>query len=162
MKSKRSILARLIALVAVIALAVAMFIVGRGHTIYIDNKDLEVGGKKYEAFYQVEVFVKDKSVAKLKAGDRGMVTVMGQKFRMVLHITPKEGEKKYGSAVSMNLPYNMDGIILNIPAILGGGSEEDWQSDEFNAQLLANKEIDMSALQEREKAEKGMTAPWKR
>ena len=45
MKSKRSILARLIALVAVIALAVAMFIVGRGHTIYIDNKDLEVGGK---------------------------------------------------------------------------------------------------------------------
>ena len=47
-------------------------------------------------------------------------------------------------------------------ADLGGGSEEDWQSDEFNAQLLANKEIDMSALQEREKAEKGMTAPWKR
>lgn len=140
MKSKRSILARLIALVAVIALAVAMFIVGRGHTIYIDNKDLEVGGKKYEAFYQVEVFVKDKSVAKLKAGDRGMVTVMGQKFRMVLHITPKEGEKKYGSAVSMNLPYNMDGIILNLPAILGGGSEEEYMSEFIPAPVTESDE----------------------
>ena len=140
MKSKRSILARLIALVAVIALAVAMFIVGRGHTIYIDNKDLEVGRKKYEAFYQVEVFVKDKSVAKLKAGDRGMVTVMGQKFRMVLHITPKEGEKKYGSAVSMNLPYNMDGIILNLPAILGGGSEEEYMSEFIPAPVTESDE----------------------
>ena len=117
-----------------------MFIVGRGHTIYIDNKDLEVGGKKYEAFYQVEVFVKDRSVAKLKAGDRGMVTVMGQKFRMVLHITPKEGEKKYGSAVSMNLPYNMDGIILNLPAILGGGSEEEYMSEFIPAPVTESDE----------------------
>ena len=47
-------------------------------------------------------------------------------------------------------------------ADLGGGQEEDWQSDDFNAQLLANKEIDMSALKEREETEKGPTAPWKR
>ena len=47
-------------------------------------------------------------------------------------------------------------------ADLGGGQEDDWQSDDFNAQLLANKDIDMSALQEREEAEKGMTVPWKR
>jgi hypothetical protein len=129
MKSKRSILARLIALVAVIALACVMFVVGRGHTIYFDNKDLEAGGQKYEAFYKVEVFVGDESVAKLKAGDRGMVTTMGQKFRMVLHITPKEGEKKYGSAVSLKVPYNMDGIILNIPAILGGAAEDVYMSE---------------------------------
>jgi hypothetical protein len=140
MKSKRSILARLIALVAVIGLACVMFVVGRGHTIYFDNKDLEAGGQKYEAFYKVEVFVGDESVAKLKAGDRGMVTTMGQKFRMVLHITPKEGEKKYGSAVSLKLPYNMDGIILNIPAILAGAPEEVYMSEFIPAPVTETEE----------------------
>ncbi len=47
-------------------------------------------------------------------------------------------------------------------ADFGSGQEEDWQSDDFNAQLLANKEIDMSALKERDETEKGPTAPWKK
>jgi hypothetical protein len=88
----------------------------------------------------VEVFVGDESVAKLKAGDRGMVTTMGQKFRMVLHITPKEGEKKYGSAVSLKVPYNMDGIILNIPAILGGASEDVYMSEFIPAPVTETEE----------------------
>lgn len=47
-------------------------------------------------------------------------------------------------------------------ADLGGGEEEDWQSAEFDAQLLKGKEIDMSALEGRDETEKGTTAPWKR
>ena len=43
-----------------------------------------------------------------------------------------------------------------------GGMEEDWQSNDFDAHLMAGKEIDMSALKEREESEKGPTAPWKR
>ena len=43
-----------------------------------------------------------------------------------------------------------------------GGMEEDWQNNDFDAHLMAGKEIDMSALKECEKAEKGPTAPWKR
>ena len=124
MKSKRSILIRLIALAAGIGGACAMFVVGRGHTVYFDNKDLEADGQKYEAFYQVEIFVGDESVGKLGPGDRGMATTMGQKFRMVLHIKPGKKEKKYGSAVSLELPYNMDGVILNLPSMLAGAPEE--------------------------------------
>lgn len=69
-------------------------------------------------------------MAKLSAGDRGMVTTMGQDFSMVLHITPTEGGKKVGSAVKLKLPYDMDGIILNLPALLSGAAEEVYQ-DEF-------------------------------
>ena len=47
-------------------------------------------------------------------------------------------------------------------ADIGGGEEEDWQSDEINARLLEGKDIDMSALERREEAEKGTKAPWKR
>ncbi len=47
-------------------------------------------------------------------------------------------------------------------ADLSIGQEEDWQSDDFDAQLLKDKSIDMSALEGREETEKGTTVPWKR
>ena len=122
----RKILIRLLAVAVVIGIAVWMFIIGRGHTVYFDNKTLE----GYEPYYKVEVFVNDQSVAKLSAEDRGMVSTMGQDFSMVLHITPKKDAKKVGSAVSLKLPYNMDGIIINLPALLNGASE-DVYLDEF-------------------------------
>ena len=128
MKSK-SILIRLVALALVIGVAAWMFVIGRGHTVYFDNKDLEANGEKYEALYQVEVFVDGESCGKLKAGDRGMASTMGQKFSMILHITPEKGAKKYGSGVSLQLPYNMDGIILNIPAILAGAGEDVYMEE---------------------------------
>ncbi len=130
MKNKKRLLIRVLALAVVLAVAVVMFIIGRGHTVYFDNKPLEANGETYNPFYKIEVFVGDESVAKLSEGDRGMVSVMGQKFKMVLHITPKKDGKKVGSAVSMELPYNMDGIILNLPALLNGAPEEVYL-DEF-------------------------------
>ncbi len=59
-----------ITLLAVIAIAVLMFIIGRGHTIYFDNKAPEAGGEGIE------------------------------------------------------VPYNMDGVILNLPAMLAGRREQ--------------------------------------
>lgn len=47
-------------------------------------------------------------------------------------------------------------------ADLGDGEEEDWQSADFNAQVLEGKDIDMSALKDRDETEKGTTPPWKR
>ena len=128
--SLRSWIIRIAAFALVIGVAVAMAVIGRGHTVYFDNKKLEIDGQVYEPFYKVEVFVKDKSVAKLGSGDRGMVPVMGQDFKMVLHITPKKDSKKVGSAVAMKIPYNMDGIILNLPALLNG-AEESVYMEEF-------------------------------
>lgn len=124
MNSKRAILIRLIAVAIVIGIAAAMFVIGRGHTLYFDNKSLEAGGESYEAFYQVEVFMNDESIGKLNEGDRGMATIMGQKCRIVLHIKPAKNEKKYGSAVNLEIPYNMDGVILNLPAIMSGAPRE--------------------------------------
>ena len=44
MKTKKLIV-RLVALLIVIAVAALMFVIGRGHTIYIDNKTLEYEGE---------------------------------------------------------------------------------------------------------------------
>lgn len=143
MKSKKTLLIRIIAVAVLIGVAAAMFVIGRGHTVYFDNKDLEVDGTEYKSYYQIEVFVNDESVAKLKSGDRGMVTTMGQDFKMVLHITPTKDGKKVGSAVSLNLPYNMDGIILNLPALLSGASEEIYQSEFIPAPVVEDETEDV-------------------
>ena len=125
MKNKKTFLIRLLAVAVLIAIAAVMCVIGRGHTVYFDNKDLTAGdGTKYEAPYQIQVFVDNESVGKLKSGDRGMASAMGQDFSMVLHITPEKDAKKVGSAVSLKLPYAMDGVIINLPALLGGAPEE--------------------------------------
>ena len=130
MNKTRKILMRALAIAIILGIAVWMFIIGRGHTIYFDNKALDANGETYSPFYKIEVFVNDQSVAKLSEGDRGMVSTMGQDFKMVLHITPKKDAKKVGSAVSMKLPYNLDGIIINLPALLNGATEDVYM-DEF-------------------------------
>ena len=140
MKSKKTLLIRIIAIAVLIAIAATMFVIGRGHTVYFDNKDLEADGTEYKSYYQIEVFVDDVSVAKLKSGERGMVSTMGQDFKMVLHITPEKDAKKVGSAVTLKLPYNLDGIILNLPALLGGAPEEVYQEEFIPAPVVEDDE----------------------
>ncbi len=130
MKSKRKILIRLLAAAFVIGLAAAMFVIGRGHTVYFDNKKMTApDGTVYDPFYKVEVYIGDERIAKLSEGDRGMATVMGQKLKIVLHITPKKDSKKTGSAVSFDIPYDMDGIIYNLPALLQGAAEDVYMEE---------------------------------
>ena len=69
MKSKRKLLVRLIAFLAVIGIAAWMFVIGRGHTIYFDNKPLEADGQTYESPYQIQVLVDGESIGKLKEGE---------------------------------------------------------------------------------------------
>ncbi len=127
----RKIVFRILALAILIGIAAVMFVIGRGHTIYFDNKTLEAeDGTVYKPYYKIDVLVNGEKVAKLGEEDRGMVSTMGQKFSMELHITPKKDSKKVGSAVKLEIPYNMDGIILNLPALLNGAAEDVYM-DEF-------------------------------
>ena len=148
MKSKRRLLIRILAVAVVLGIAAWMFVIGRGHTIYFDNKELSANGEVYSPFYKVEVFVNDQPVAKLREGDRGMVTTMGQKFKMVLHITPKKDAKKVGSAVALEIPYNMDGIVLNLPALLSGAEESVYQSEFIPAPVEEESEADVVVTDE--------------
>ncbi|MCR4891278.1 MAG: hypothetical protein K5989_03725 [Lachnospiraceae bacterium] len=123
------ILFRILTVLALIAIAGVMFIIGRGHTVYFDSKAVTYEGTTVEAPYKIEVYVKGERVAKLYEGERGMAGWMGQNFNMELEITAEKGGDSVRQAVSMTLPYNMDGIILNIPALLKGLPEQAYLSE---------------------------------
>ena len=129
MKNKRQIIFRAVALAIVLAVAAAMFVIGRGHTIYFDNKTCEYNGQIVEAFYKVNVTVGGEKVAKLSARDRGMTDIMGQSVTMTLEITDEKDAAPHSHKVSMGVPYNMDGIIINIPALMAGQPEEAYMSE---------------------------------
>ena len=127
MKAKKWII-RAGAVVVLIAIAAVMMVIGRGHTIYVDNKTVEYGGQSYKSFDKVEVSIKGQETAKLYPRERSMATWIGQNFKMDLLITGEDGQKTPYS-VNLTLPYNIDGIILNIPALMAGLPEEAWLSE---------------------------------
>ena len=53
MNKSKTLLIRIITVVFFVALAVLMYFLGRGHTVYIDNKKLEYNGTTYMAFFPV-------------------------------------------------------------------------------------------------------------
>ncbi len=120
MNNKRQFLFRALAIILILALAAAMFVVGRGHTIYFDNKDAEFEGKNYEAFYKVVVIKDKEKVAKLESDDRGMADLMGQTLTVTVEITDEKGGKSHAHKVSMPIPYSLDGIVINIPELMAG------------------------------------------
>ena len=126
---KKRFFVRLICVLIVLAIAVVMFIIGRGHTVYFDNKEIEYNGKTYETEYSVEVFVDGEKAAKLKDGDRGMATTMGQNFSMELLIKKSKEDQGTRVKAALPLPYNMDGIIINLPALLAGLPADAYMSE---------------------------------
>ena len=129
MKNKKQWIARILAVAVLLGIAAVMFVIGRGHTIYFDNKTAEYNGTQYSAFQRVNVTVNGERVAKLSKRDRGMATWIGQDFKMELEVTENKGDDPKIIPVSIKLPYGMDGIVVNLPELVAGLPQEVWQSE---------------------------------
>lgn len=129
MKNGKKLLFRLAFLAFLLCICAVMMVIGRGHTVYLDNKKLEYNGTTYDTPYKVEVYVGGEKVAKLYDRERGMATCIGQTFRMTLEITQDKGGDKTTQSYEVKLPYNMDGIIINLPAYLAGLGEDAYLSE---------------------------------
>ena len=130
MKSKRRIVFSVLLVLILVGVAASMMVIGRGHTVYFDNKTLEdYQGQTYKAFEKVVVTVKGEQVAKLAKRDRGMSVWIGQNFKMILEVTREKGDESEIHEIDLKLPYNVDGIVVNLPALLAGLPEEAWFSE---------------------------------
>lgn len=130
MKGK-TLLIRLAAVALCVALGAVMMVVGRGHTIYLDNKTLEdYQGQEYKSFERVNITVPgEDEVIKLAKRERDMATCMGQSFHMTVEVIEKKGDEPRVEEIDLKLPYSMDGIIVNLPALLAGLPEEAWMTE---------------------------------
>ena len=140
MKSKRILLYRLAMILVLVVVAAVMLVIGQGHTVYFDNVSLEYEGTTYETPYKVVVYTGGEEVAKLYDGERGMATCIGQNLDLTLEITQEKGGEEELVSVSVPLPYNMDGIIINLSAYLEGLPEEAYLTEFVPAVVPSTEE----------------------
>ena len=115
---------RLGTLLVLVAIAACMMIIGRGHTVYFDNKKLEYEGQEYGTYRRINVFVGGEQVAKLSAKDRGMATFTGQSVSFELEVTKEKGDDPVTTSYTVKVPYGQDGTVLNLPGLLAELPEE--------------------------------------
>ena len=129
MNKTKTLLIRIAAVVFFVALAVLMYFLGRGHTVYIDNKKLEYNGTTYDTPYKVEVYVGGERIAKLYDKERGASTCIGANFSMELVVTQEKGGSEESYTYSIKLPYDKDGLIINIPGLMAGLGEDAYMTE---------------------------------
>ena len=115
---------RLGTLLVLLVIAACMMVIGRGHTMYFDNKKLEYEGQTYDTYRRINVFVNGEQVAKLSAKDRGMATFTGQKLSFDIEVTKEKGDDPVNYSYTVKVPYKEDGIVLNLPGMIAGLPEE--------------------------------------
>lgn len=129
MKNKRKLLFQIGTVLVLVVIGAVMMWIGRGHSIYFDNKTLEYNGEKIEAFQRLEVYVKGDRVARLAKKERGVATCVGQEFTFGIEVTVKKGDDPVHHDITLKLPYNLDGIVINVPGYLAGLPQDAWQTE---------------------------------
>lgn len=125
MKNKtRSWIIRAAFLLVLVLIAVVMLRIGRGHTVYFDNRALDYQGTTTAAPYKITVTVNGEQISKLYEKERCSVTNIGDKLELTLEVMQQKGGSETTETYQMTLPHNIDGIIINLPAYMAGLPEE--------------------------------------
>ena len=125
MKNKtRSWIIRAAFLLVLVLIAVVMLRIGRGHTVYFDNRALDYQGTTTAAPYKITVTVNGEQISKLYEKERCSVTNIGDKLELTLEVMQQKGGSKTTTTYNLKLPHNLDGVIINLPGYIAGLPEE--------------------------------------
>ncbi|MBQ8111010.1 MAG: hypothetical protein IJ124_12700 [Clostridia bacterium] len=128
MKTRR-LLFRVGTVALLLAVAACMMFIGRGHTLYFDNKKLEYEGTTYDAVRRINVFVNGEQVAKLSAKERGMASFTGGGLSFSIEVQREKGGDTESYDFTVNVPYGQDGTIVNLIGMIEGLPEAAWTSE---------------------------------
>ena len=125
MKNKtRSWIIRAAFLLVLVLIAVVMRRIGRGYTVYFDNRALDYQGTTTAAPYKITVTVNGEQISKLYEKERCSVTNIGDKLELTLEVMPQKGGSETTTTYTLKLPHNLDGVIINLPGYIAGLPEE--------------------------------------
>jgi len=111
LKTRRLIVRGGLLLVYAGLIAVSL-VLGKGHTVLLDNKDSEDGSVK--AIESFSVSVNGEEPIPFMSGDRDMTKVQSQWHTLVVDINGQKTEKKF------TVPLGADMVLLSIPKLLAG------------------------------------------
>ncbi|MBL8967161.1 MAG: hypothetical protein JNG85_09130 [Spirochaetaceae bacterium] len=120
--TKRRIVARSSLAAAVLALSVALFLTGKGHTIYLDTNSVGEGDAKLRAPELSAVYVDGSDEPEeMGRAERAIAMVMGA--RHVIRVESLDGDEKKASR-TIRIPLAWSEVVVSIPAIMAGAGDE--------------------------------------
>lgn len=122
--TKRSWIIRIAFILVLVLIAVLMLRIGRGHTVYFDNRALDKDGQSVAAPYKITVYVNGEQISKLYDKERCMVTNIGDSLELTVEVMQQKGGSETTETYKLTLPHSIDSVIINLPAYMAGLPEE--------------------------------------
>ena len=122
--TSRSLIQRTCVILGLIALAIYLFYVGKGHTLLLDTNAITIGGKELRSYASAAVSVDGKELnSSMGRAERVMVTVSGPGHRIVITDDADPAKKVERT---FTIPTFMDMVVVSLPAIIGDAPAEYW------------------------------------
>ncbi len=148
--TKRSWIIRIAFVLVLVLVAVLMLRIGRGHTVYFDNRALDKDGQSVAAPYKITVYVNGEQISKLYDKERCMVTNIGDSLELTVEVMQQRGGSETTETYKLTLPHSIDSVIINLPAYMAGLPEEAYleefipaPSADLDDEEVPNTEDDM-------------------
>ena len=148
--TKRSWIIRIAFVLVLVLVAVLMLRIGRGHTVYFDNRALDKDGQSVAAPYKITVYVNCEQISKLYDKERCMVTNIGDSLELTVEVMQQKGGSETTETYKLTLPHSIDSVIINLPAYMAGLPEEAYleefipaPSADLDDEEVPNTEDDM-------------------
>ena len=148
--TKRSWIIRIAFILVLVLVAVLMLRIGRGHTVYFDNRALDKDGQSVAAPYKITVYVNGEQISKLYDKERCMVTNIGDRLELTVEVMQQKGGSEATETYKLTLPHSIDSVIINLPAYMAGLPEEAYleefipaPSADLDDEEVPNTEDDM-------------------
>ena len=148
--TKRSWIIRIAFVLVLVLIAVLMLRIGRGHTVYFDNRALDKDGQSVAAPYKITVYVNGEQISKLYDKERCMVTNIGDSLELTVEVMQQKGGSETTETYKLTLPHSIDSVIINLPAYMAGLPEEAYleefipaPSADLDDEEVPNTEDDM-------------------
>ncbi|MGI6433067.1 MAG: DUF6672 family protein [Sphaerochaetaceae bacterium] len=122
---KRRTLFQVATILFLILLAALMFLIGKQHTLLLDNQTIELNQKSYQALSLVEVAVDKQPFLELAARDRDKALVKGQRHTITVRYTDKAFEE-HVITKKVKLSLFDDMLLISIPALVAQQEQEVW------------------------------------
>lgn len=139
---RKCLVVRLIAIVLVIALAVLMFLIGRQHTILVDDKTIMLAdGTEIKALSTVEVRIDKQEQMELAARDRDQYVVTGQRHTITVAYTDSQWDEHTFSR-EFEVPIGLDMVIISIPTLVArqDAPAGEWLSEYETPKVVVKQE----------------------
>jgi len=114
---KRKLLVRSAGLIIVVLIAVLLYTNGKGYTLLLDNKDMEIDGISYQALEMVTVRIDHHEPVELYPRDRDMVLVPGKGHKATVTIYDKQYNEIAAKKLSFHIKEKGEMFLLSFPAL---------------------------------------------